>query len=98
MCHTLALLCFCVHYLVPLILMFLFPYHFDWFAGVIRVGDVRLKLPRAMSHLSSESLSSDGAFLLYDGVETMLWLGRAVPPGLLEALFGTPSIDGVDPA
>jgi len=64
--------------------------------GETRVGFDNVKLPRACASLSSESLSSDGAFLLFDGVETMLWLGRAVPPGLIEALFGAPSLDGID--
>lgn len=64
--------------------------------GCVRVGSQRVKLPAACARLSSESLTSDGAFLLFDGVETMLWLGRAVPPGLLEALFGQSSLEGVD--
>ena len=62
------------------------------------MGFDRVRLPRVAAHLSAESLSSDGAFLLYDGIETSLWLGRAVPPGLIEALFGVQSLDGIDPA
>lgn len=67
-------------------------------ADEIRVGYDQVKLPTPCARLSVESLSSDGAFLAYDGVETILWLGRAVPPQLLEALFGpgVTSLDGVD--
>lgn len=70
--------------------------YYDRGAGELRVGFDRVKLPRPAASLSGESLVSDGAFLLFDGVETFLWFGRAVPPGLLEALFGTPTLDGVD--
>ena len=46
--------------------------------------------------LTMDSLTSDGVFLLYDGVETFVWLGRAAPPACLEALFGCSSFEGVD--
>ena len=46
--------------------------------------------------LSAEALNPGGAYLLDNGVEMYLWLGRAVPPQLLQALFALPSLDGVD--
>jgi len=45
---------------------------------------------------SVESLSSGGVYLLDDAVESLIWVGRAAPAGLLQALFGMPSLDGVD--
>jgi hypothetical protein len=65
-------------------------------AEELRIGFDQVKMPRQAPNLSGESLTSDGAFLLYDGVETFLWFGRAVPPGLLEALFGVLTLEGVD--
>ena len=47
-------------------------------------------------NLSVDNLSSDGAFLLEDGLVMMLWLGRDVPSQFLEDLFGISSLDGVN--
>jgi protein transport protein SEC24 len=49
-------------------------------------------------NLSAERLTPGGVFLLDDGVETYVWVGRAAPAGLLQALFGVPSLDGLNPA
>jgi protein transport protein SEC24 len=59
------------------------------------VGSRGILLP-ASCPLTADSLTSDGVFLLFDGVETFLWFGRAVSPGILEALFGCTSLEGVD--
>lgn len=65
-------------------------------AKVITVGPERIKLPQACN-LAAERLVSDGVFLLFTGEDdTMLWVGRAAPPALLEALFGVASLDGYD--
>lgn len=60
-------------------------------------GERRIRLPGPHS-LSSERLNAGGVFLLDDGVEMLLWVGRAAPPGLLEALFGFSTFEGVDMA
>uniref|UniRef100_A0A7S1CB04 Protein transport protein SEC24 n=1 Tax=Bicosoecida sp. CB-2014 TaxID=1486930 RepID=A0A7S1CB04_9STRA len=60
-------------------------------------GEARIRLP-GVTNLSSERLSSDAVLLLDDGVEMLLWVGRAAPPGLLEALLGVHSLEGVDMA
>lgn len=41
-------------------------------------------------------LSPDGVFLLEDGVELFLWVGRAADPAVVSALFGVSSVEGVD--
>lgn len=35
-------------------------------------------------------------FLLEDGVELFLWVGRAANPAVVSALFGVSSVEGVD--
>lgn len=41
-------------------------------------------------------LSSDGVFLLENGVELLLWVGQAANPSILTALFGLSSLEGQD--
>jgi protein transport protein SEC24 len=59
------------------------------------VGSDSIVMPPYLP-LTVDSLVSDGVFLLFDGVETFVWLGRAAPPAVLEALFGCSSFEGVD--
>ncbi len=59
------------------------------------VGPDSIIMPPSLP-LSVDSLVSDGMFLLFDGVETFIWLGRAAPPSFLEAMFGCSSFEGVD--
>jgi hypothetical protein len=59
------------------------------------VGPDSIILPPSLP-LTVDSLVSDGMFLLFDGVETFIWLGRAAPPSFLEAMFGCSSFEGVD--
>jgi protein transport protein SEC24 len=55
----------------------------------------RVKMPQLVN-LSADRLTTDGAFLLDDGVSLFLWLGRAVPQPFLQALLGLASLEGVD--
>jgi len=55
------------------------------------------ELPRPLP-LTAQGLLSTGAFLVDTGAELMLWLGRGTPSEFLQAVFGWPSLDGVDPA
>ncbi|GBG28457.1 Protein transport protein SEC24 [Hondaea fermentalgiana] len=65
-------------------------------AGTLRFGEnQRIKLPRLVN-LSAGSLNSSGVFLLDNGLELMLWVGRGVDPRLVQALFGVPTLDGID--
>ena len=41
-------------------------------------------------------LSPDGVFLLENGVELFLWVGRAASPAVVSALFGISTVEGVD--
>ena len=59
------------------------------------VGPFRIKLPYILN-LSHERLMSDGIYLLENGYELVLWIGRSVSPSLLYSLFGVQSIEGVD--
>lgn len=47
--------------------------------------------------LSAASLDAAGAYLLDDGAALTLWLGRGVPTQFLQAVFGWPTLEGVDP-
>jgi protein transport protein SEC24 len=48
--------------------------------------------------LSAQVLSPQGCYLLDNGVESYLWVGREAPQGLVGALFGAPSLAGADSA
>jgi protein transport protein SEC24 len=52
----------------------------------------------AIVNLSHERLSSDGLFLLENGCDLFLWIGRGVSTAILTTLFDTPSVEGLDPS
>lgn len=51
-----------------------------------------------MLNLTSESMTQDGVYLLEDGETMHMWIGRAVDPGFLQAVFGAPSFEQLDSA
>ena len=59
------------------------------------VGPFKIRLPRILN-LSHERFNTDGIYLLENGFDIFLWIGRAVPPNTLGSLFGVPTLDGVD--
>lgn len=52
-------------------------------------------LPQALP-LTVESLSSDGIYILDNGIEFSLWIGREASPQYVQALFGVQSLDNYD--
>jgi protein transport protein SEC24 len=60
-------------------------------------GPNHVRLP-AILNLSYERLSSSGIFLLENGHDMFLWIGRAVNPAIIETLFGVQSLEGLDPS
>ncbi len=58
-------------------------------------GNKNVKLPPIMT-LSAERLTTDGIFLLENGVSLLLWVGRGVDPKLLQSLLGVPNLGGID--
>eukprot|EP00443_Scrippsiella_acuminata_P000985 CAMPEP_0115296138 /NCGR_PEP_ID=MMETSP0270-20121206/67076_1 /TAXON_ID=71861 /ORGANISM="Scrippsiella trochoidea, Strain CCMP3099" /LENGTH=960 /DNA_ID=CAMNT_0002713751 /DNA_START=9 /DNA_END=2891 /DNA_ORIENTATION=+ len=56
----------------------------------------RVALPD-MLNLTSESMTQDGVYLLEDGDTMLMWIGRAVDTNILQALFGVPSFEQLDP-
>lgn len=60
-------------------------------------GRNRVLLPK-VHPLTVDSLSSDGVYLLDNGVDTYLWVGRSTDQGILTSLFGAPSLENVDTA
>lgn len=58
-------------------------------------GANKIRLP-AILNLCHERLTSEGLFLLENGYDLYLWIGRNVSPSILETLFGVHSLDGVD--
>lgn len=58
-------------------------------------SDAPVKLPPQLN-LSAERLTSEGVYVMDDGVEIIVWVGRGAPGGLLHALFGVGTLDGVD--
>jgi protein transport protein SEC24 len=59
------------------------------------VGPFKIKLPYILN-LSHERLSSEGVYLLENGFEMIMRVGRNTSSAILQSLFGIPSIDGVD--
>jgi len=59
-------------------------------------GRNKILLPIAMS-LSVEKLSSEGVYLLDNGSDAFIWVGRACNPAVISALFGTDSLENIDP-
>jgi protein transport protein SEC24 len=57
----------------------------------------RVVFPNTVT-LSASVLSPGGCYLLDNGVELYLWVGREAPQGLVNALFGLPSLEGQDPS
>jgi hypothetical protein len=51
-----------------------------------------------VNNLSSEKLDQSGIFLLDDGQYLLLWVGKLAAPEAVHALFGVPSLFGVDDA
>jgi len=46
--------------------------------------------------LSSNHLTSDGAYLMDTGLTMFMWFGRAVSPTVVQHLFGIPGLEGID--
>jgi len=59
-------------------------------------GRNRILLPTVVP-LSVERLSSEGIYLLDNGVEMYLWVGREADMNIVYALFGVQTLDDVDP-
>ncbi len=60
-------------------------------------GRNRILLPHAQA-LTIDSLSSDGIYLLDNGIEMYFWAGRSVNPNTLNSLFGMSSLENADPS
>ncbi len=58
-------------------------------------GPFQVRLP-AILNLSYERLASDGIFLMENGYDMFMWIGRNVNPAIISTLFGVPSLEGVD--
>jgi len=60
-------------------------------------GPQQVRLPSILN-LSYERLSSEGIFLLENGHDLFMWIGRGVNPSIISTLFGVPTLEGVDPS
>jgi protein transport protein SEC24 len=58
-------------------------------------GASRVRLPSILN-LSHERLTTDGMFLLENGYDLFLWIGRNVNPAILDTLFGVSSLENAD--
>ena len=58
-------------------------------------GPMQVRLP-AILNLSYERLSSSGIFLLENGTDMFMWVGRSANPAIVSTLFGVPSLEGAD--
>ena len=55
----------------------------------------RVRLP-AILNLSHERLTSEGIFLLENGYDLFMWIGRNVSPAIVNTLFGLNTLEGAD--
>mmetsp|Transcript_52422 Transcript_52422/g.126887 ORF Transcript_52422/g.126887 Transcript_52422/m.126887 type:complete len:1184 (+) Transcript_52422:261-3812(+) len=67
----------------------------DELSDDLYAGRSYTRLPQALP-LTIESLSSNGLYLLDNGVEFGVWVGREAPQHHVQALFGVPSLDNYD--
>lgn len=58
-------------------------------------GPFQVRLPNILN-LSYERLTSEGIFLLENGHDMFMWIGRGVNPAIVSTLFGVASLDGLD--
>ena len=58
-------------------------------------GPERVRLP-AILNLSHERLTSEGIFLLENGYDLFMWIGRNVSPAIVNTLFGLNTLEGAD--
>ena len=58
-------------------------------------GQDYIELPE-VRNLTVDRLTSNGIYLLDNGVDMFLWVGRSSDPSILNSLFGTNSLEGVD--
>jgi protein transport protein SEC24 len=71
--------------------------HNDEDTDSITAGRSKVMLPQVVN-LSVERLTSDGIFLLDNGVDMLIWVGRSSDPAVTSALFGVDSLENVDMA
>jgi protein transport protein SEC24 len=60
-------------------------------------GRNKIILPNACN-LSVDRLNSEGVFLLDNGKDSYIWVGRAANPAVVGSLFGVESLNTVDPS
>lgn len=63
--------------------------------GVGAYAGPRVVMPSTCT-LSAAVLSPAGCYLLDNGIEIYLWVGKEAPAGLVQALFGVQSLQGID--
>lgn len=61
------------------------------------VGRGMIELPPTLG-LSIDSVSSEGIYLLDNGIDMYVWVGRQASPGMVSSLFGVTSLEHADPA
>lgn len=61
-------------------------------ANGVGVDGARVSLP-PMQNLSAERLTSDGVFMLENGLDAFCWVGAASSPQVLHDLFGLSSVE-----
>eukprot|EP01119_Soliformovum_irregulare_P001184 TRINITY_DN10897_c0_g1_i1.p1 TRINITY_DN10897_c0_g1~~TRINITY_DN10897_c0_g1_i1.p1 ORF type:complete len:881 (-),score=241.11 TRINITY_DN10897_c0_g1_i1:58-2361(-) len=81
--------------LMPFIYPRLFALH-DWDATVGTVTEQNTLVMPPTLELSSEHLNRNGAYLLEDGTNMILYVGRGCPSQIVQDIFDIPSLEGYD--
>lgn len=58
-------------------------------------GRNKVVLPKVVN-LTVDRLASNGIFLLDNGVDMYMWVGRSVDPAVMSSLFGMETLEGID--
>lgn len=58
-------------------------------------GPLQVRLPSILN-LSYERLHSSGVFLMENGHDMFMWIGRQANPAVISTLFGLPSLENAD--
>lgn len=77
---------------VPLVYARMVPLH-----GLLERPQNAMPVPDKL-WLSAEKLEPEGVYLLENGFEAFIFVGKAVAPQTCQALFGVPSLEALDPA
>ena len=68
---------------------------FNYKDGVFYAPLGKVKIPSQI-RLSMTRLNPEGVYIIENGMNMMLWIGRQTPQGLLMSIFGVDKVESID--